>query len=463
MYGYLNEKFDNILGLLSTIDSDRYNAETFKSVTFQVTNDCNLRCTYCYQHCKNSKTLDFETAKKFIDGLFSNQYKEYLDFDKLEFVVFDFIGGEPFLAVDVMSQIVDYIELKLLQMDSKLVKNHMYSITSNGTLYHDEKVQAFLKKYDGLLDVSITVDGNKDVHDACRVFSDGSGSYDLAHEAQLAVKNKYHLVGTKITLSPNNLKHLAESFIDICNDGFNVINMNCVFEDVWQNIEDIRELYKQGRQIVDWLIDHKNMHITSSFIHAEYNYLSEDAPNWCGGAGTMISISPNKNIYPCQRYSEISMDDSKITPFIIGDVDAGVLTRQSERDAFATMDGATAWKCSDEECRNCPIASSCSYCSAFNYETYGDVMKRTKFHCKTQKVRYLISFYYFYKSRLIDPTICDVFSSMDCELKLSYEEILDLLGKDLADEYSKMSEYLKSLNLVKLPSRVRISQVSDIC
>ena len=41
--------------------------------------------------------------------------------------------------------------------------------------------------------------------------------------------------------------------------------------------------------------------------------------------------------------------------------------------------------------------------------------------------------------------------------------MLDLLGKYLADEYLKMSEYLKSLNLAQLPSRVRTSQASDIC
>lgn len=38
-----------------------------KSITFQVTEDCNLRCTYCYQTIKKKNRMSFETAKEFID------------------------------------------------------------------------------------------------------------------------------------------------------------------------------------------------------------------------------------------------------------------------------------------------------------------------------------------------------------------------------------------------------------
>ena len=38
-----------------------------KSVTFQVTDACNLACTYCYQINKGTRKMSFETAKKFVD------------------------------------------------------------------------------------------------------------------------------------------------------------------------------------------------------------------------------------------------------------------------------------------------------------------------------------------------------------------------------------------------------------
>lgn len=42
------------------------------------------------------------------------------------------------------------------------------------------EVQRFLDKWAKHLSLSISIDGDKQLHDSCRVFPDGSGSYDLA-------------------------------------------------------------------------------------------------------------------------------------------------------------------------------------------------------------------------------------------------------------------------------------------
>ena len=36
-----------------------------RTVTFQVTDACNLACTYCYQINKSTRVMSLETAKKF--------------------------------------------------------------------------------------------------------------------------------------------------------------------------------------------------------------------------------------------------------------------------------------------------------------------------------------------------------------------------------------------------------------
>lgn len=41
-----------------------------RTVTFQVTDKCNLACTYCYQINKSVRRMKFEDAKLFIDKLF---------------------------------------------------------------------------------------------------------------------------------------------------------------------------------------------------------------------------------------------------------------------------------------------------------------------------------------------------------------------------------------------------------
>ena len=78
------------------------------NVTFQVTDACNLRCTYCYQINKGTHSMPFEVAQKFIDMLLENDEntQQYLDTKTCDAIVIEFIGGEPFLEVDLMDQIM---------------------------------------------------------------------------------------------------------------------------------------------------------------------------------------------------------------------------------------------------------------------------------------------------------------------------------------------------------------------
>ena len=57
---------------------------------------------------------------------------------------------------------------------------HRFSICSNGLLYFDPKVQDFLHKYYTRVSFSISVDGNKELHDSCRIDKAGNGTYDRA-------------------------------------------------------------------------------------------------------------------------------------------------------------------------------------------------------------------------------------------------------------------------------------------
>ena len=73
-----------------------------RTVTFQVTDKCNLACTYCYQINKSVRRMKFEDAKLFIDKLLSGEdgFSEYVSVKNSPGIVIEFIGGEPFLEVD---------------------------------------------------------------------------------------------------------------------------------------------------------------------------------------------------------------------------------------------------------------------------------------------------------------------------------------------------------------------------
>ena len=50
---------------------------------------------------------------------------------------------------------------------------------------------------------------------------------------------------------------------------------------------------------------------------------------------------------------------------------------------------------STDECFYCPIAKGCSWCSAFNYQTFGTANKRATYICVMHKARALANAYYW--------------------------------------------------------------------
>jgi sulfatase maturation enzyme AslB (radical SAM superfamily) len=120
-----------------------------RNITFQVTEDCCLNCTYCYQHNKSKKKMSFETAKKAIDDLLesSNKVKDYIDSQDTAGAIIEFIGGEPFMAIDLIHEITKYFIIRLIELDHPWLNRFRISLCSNGVLYFDPRVQEYFKKY----------------------------------------------------------------------------------------------------------------------------------------------------------------------------------------------------------------------------------------------------------------------------------------------------------------------------
>lgn len=75
-------------------------SETAQTITFIVTEDCNLRCKYCYIiHKSTNKRMSFETAKKFIDYILT------ADINVAEDVIIEFFGGEPMIEMRLIDRI----------------------------------------------------------------------------------------------------------------------------------------------------------------------------------------------------------------------------------------------------------------------------------------------------------------------------------------------------------------------
>lgn len=371
-----------------------------KSFTFQVTDACNLACSYCYQINKGVRVMNFEDAKNVIDLLLAGEknFNSYLNPQFSPGIVIEFIGGEPFLQIDLMDQIVDYFRLKSIEMNHPWSKLFRISVCSNGVLYFDERVQKFLEKNKNLISFSITIDGNKELHDSCRVFPDGKPSYDLAIAAAQDWMSRGNYMGSKITIAPGNIDYLYDAIMHMIELGYDEINANCVYEEGWTK-ELATKLYYQMKRIADefdkkGLKDKIYCSLFSDIIGKPK--AEDDLQNWCGGTGMMLSMDPDGYLYPCIRYMESSLGDEQ-PPLRIGHVNTGIGHSCDESNCIECLKRIDRRTQSTDECFYCPIAGGCSWCSAYNYQVTGTPNSRATYICDMHKARVLANSYYWNK------------------------------------------------------------------
>lgn len=117
-----------------------------KNITFIVTKDCQLACKYCYLVGKNTKErMSWEVAKQAIDYVLDHE-----DEMKEESVIWDFIGGEPFLEIDLIDKICDYLKVEMFRRNHHWFNSYRFSFSTNGINYGTEKVQRFIQRTDNI-------------------------------------------------------------------------------------------------------------------------------------------------------------------------------------------------------------------------------------------------------------------------------------------------------------------------
>lgn len=369
-----------------------------RTVTFQVTDKCNLACTYCYQINKGERAMKFEDAKKLIDMLLEGDERlgGYVTVENSPALIIEFIGGEPFLQIELIEKICDYFMDRAIELQHPWATRFCISICSNGVLYFDPRVQRFLNRYHNKLSYSVTIDGNKELHDACRVFPDGSPSYDLAVAAANDWMKKGHYMGSKITIAPDNLKYLCDAVFHMVELGYFEINANVVYEKGW-TLEHAKEYYSQLKRLADYWIDNDLVasHYLALFVESFFHpKKEEDVQNWCGGTGTMLSMDPDGYLYPCIRYMESSLGSDR-EPLRIGHVDEGIAQTKCTKNCVECLNSINRRTQSTDECFYCPIAEGCSWCSAYNYQVNGTPDKRCTYICDMHKARSLANVYFW--------------------------------------------------------------------
>lgn len=363
-----------------------------KNITFIVTKDCQLACKYCYQVGKNdSERMSWEIAKASIDYILSNE-SSFLE----QSVVWDFIGGEPFLEIELIDKICDYIKSEMYRLDHHWFNSYRFSFSTNGINYNNERVQEFIKKNHNHLSIGITIDGTKRKHDLNRVWKnkEDNGSYDDVVRNIPLWLSQFPEAATKVTISSADIPYISESVLHLFSLGIKGVNINVVFENVWNEGDD-KIFENELISLADTIIDNSLYEeYTCSFFMENIGKpidIKKDNQNWCG-AGKMLAIDSKGNFYPCLRFAKYSLREKN--PIIIGNIKDGI--DQNKLRPFLTLDRSTQ---SPQKCIECEVASGCAWCQGENYDAAETetIYQRSTAICKMHKARVRANNYYWNK------------------------------------------------------------------
>jgi uncharacterized protein len=359
-----------------------------KSVTFIVTEDCQLRCRYCYLHGKNHRNrMEFDVGRRTIDYLLAHR-----DLFPEKSIVWEFIGGEPFLEIDLIDELSDYAKKRMYETGHPWFDSYRFSFSTNGILYGDPKVQRYLEKNRTHASVGLTIDGTKRKHDLQRVYPDGSGSYDeVAANVPLWLA-QFPEADTKVTVAHDDLPFVRESVAHLWGLGIKNVNINVVFEEVWREGDDLA-LEGQLKELADLVLAERlyrshNVSFFSDMIGRPLDR-TKDNRNWCG-AGRMLAVDYRGAFYPCIRFAPFSMARREARE--VGDCVAGI--DENRLRPFLALDRLSQ---SSGECADCEVASGCAWCPGFDYDAADSdtIYQRATFICKMHKARVRANEYFW--------------------------------------------------------------------
>ena len=263
------------------------------------TYQCNFACTYCIEGngvVHQPIELDAEKSAKTANWIINRIRKT-----GAERVQMTFYGGEPLLNPDA----IFYIAGELHEYAEKNGITYEFSISTNGSKLTPELVDKL--KPLGLVSMKITLDGDKEAHDAQRPFRGGQGSFDTIIENMEKVADKV-IIGTGGNLDERNIESVPGLF--------DVLAARELQEKVRVDFSPIQPALKGGKTlpamqecartssqsqagIIEKIIDLKSEALQRGFktqIEPNYNICGMDMD------GCLLVIDPLGRIYTCPAF-----------------------------------------------------------------------------------------------------------------------------------------------------------------
>jgi uncharacterized protein len=329
-----------------------------------ITQSCNLACKYCYISKHKSK-LDLSVAKRVVDYIYKNSVKN-------DNISIGFFGGEPLLEFELMKELTFMIE-KHPDFNQRKIE---MQVTSNGTIF-SRKLADFLIQHN--IGLGVSCDGIPAVQNANRKYADGRPSSTIVEETIKKAIEYLPEVMINAVYTPSTYKFLPESIEYFYSLGIRKIFINPDFSGVWQpsHIVNIQEVYNNiAKKYICW--HESNDPVFISLIDGKIIVMLNDGYNLierCQMGKKEFAITPNGNIFPCERL----VGDGGCNEHCIGNIDSGVDYRKFCRSKNFT-------KPSLSPCIRCTLNKYCmNWCGCSNYFSTGNYNQAGPFLCASEK------------------------------------------------------------------------------
>src|SRR4029450_9708195 len=173
------------------------------TMVLNVTNQCNLACTYCYEygedkivdtaHGQQSKFMSEATARDSVEFLLKESGPSRI-------AHLTFFGGETLLNFPVLQSTIAYAR----QRAAEVGKSVDFSLTTNATLLRPEIIEFLAENQVG---VTISIDGPKELQNKFRVLHTGQARYAVVAPKIKALLQRHRSrpIGARVTLTSGTL------------------------------------------------------------------------------------------------------------------------------------------------------------------------------------------------------------------------------------------------------------------
>ena len=279
------------------------------TAVLNVTNQCNLSCTYCYEYSEDKivdttngsqpKFMSEETARQSVDLLLRES-------GDIQVVHVSFFGGETLMNYPVLSQVVPYA----CEQAAAQGKRVEFNLTTNATLLTSEMI-GFLAEHD--ISVTVSIDGPREMQNRFRVFHDGRGSYDvlLPRVRELLQRHTSRPIGARVTLTSqvNDIvsiyRHLTEEI------GFQEVGFAPVTTAPGRDYElgpsGFDEMVAQFKALADEFLEsalagrHHGFSNVSETLEEIHKGLSKAYP--CGAGLGLMGVATGGDVGLCHRFA----------------------------------------------------------------------------------------------------------------------------------------------------------------